>query len=121
MTCCNCNDSLTPIVSVTNMTYYYCSSCKFENDKIFKNIAIDSILAQLCKSLRFTNTNYIKIEVILEGNKLNLLINNICLQSIDFNYILSKTDIYFLENTINDLVQDFSNVENKNVDVLICA
>lgn len=118
MTCSKCNTNSKSIPSIANSTYY-CCNC--EKETILKNVAIDSILVQLTNSLKLTHNAYLKIELIKKESKLDLVINNIVVKSINFNYTFSKTDIYYLESTISYLIEDNCNIENTKIDVLICA
>lgn len=122
MTCASCSsNNLEMVVSETNSIYYYCSNCKTDMEIISKNLAFDSILNELCKNLNFYLKNQIKIEIIKKDNKLNLSINDTGVYSIDFMYDFSKLDIYFLENTIHDVIEDLLNLDNSMLDILICA
>ncbi|MGL5314108.1 MAG: hypothetical protein ACRC92_12740 [Peptostreptococcaceae bacterium] len=118
MTCSKCNTNSKSIASIAKSTYY-CCDC--EKETVLKNVAIDSILVQLTKSLKLTHNAYLKIELVKKESELDLVINNIVVKSINFNYSFSKTDIYYLESTISYLIEDNCNIENTKIDVLICA
>ena len=122
MTCVKCNTNLTKVVSITNTQYYYCATCNYDQNKTLKNIAFDSLLREL--SINLQNAKYgsiNKIEILNLNNNLNLLINNINIDNVDFPYSFSNIDIYFLENTVNDLVEDSMNIDSTLLDILVCA
>lgn len=122
MTCAKCKTNLTEVVSITNTSYYYCTTCNYNQNKASKNIAFDSLLKDLCINLQKAKYNSInKIEILNLNNNLNLLINNINIYNVDFPYSFSTMDIYFLENTINDLIEDTMNIDSALLDILICA
>ncbi|MGL5347005.1 MAG: hypothetical protein ACRDA3_06615 [Peptostreptococcaceae bacterium] len=122
MACAKCNTNLKRVVSITNTPYYYCSTCNYNKNKVLKNIAFDYLLKELCINLQ--NAKYAstkKIEILNLNNNLNLLINNVNIYNVDFPYSFSTMDIYFLENTLNDLVEDTMNIDSTLLDILVCA
>lgn len=123
--CAECNNtSFESIVSETNSIYQYCTNCNFSKKDAFKHSALDSILNNIQKSLTASIEQLkstLKIEVEKSSNTVNVLINNVILHTIQFNYDFSNTDIYFMENAIADLVEDIYYKEYVKVDILVCV
>ncbi len=117
----NCNycksTTIKNLLSDTNSTYTYCSNCN-NIDIAYKHIAIDSILKRL---LDTSNKINLKIEVKQENNLILLIINNIRVFETDFKYDFTTKDIYYLENTIHELVQDYYKFDLSKVDIIVCA
>ena len=106
MTCNYCNsDNFKYLTSSTNSTYTYC---------------IDSMLKKLLETLKCVKTDYLKIEVKKDYNTIGLIINNINVFEMDFKYEFSKKDIYYIENVIFELVQDFYDFDLSKVDIIVC-
>ena len=53
-------------------------------------------------------------------NTIGLIINNINVFEMDFKYEFSKKDIYYIENVIFELVQDFYDFDLSKVDIIVC-
>ena len=119
---CNCCNStnLKYLISSTNSTYTYCKDCNDNFDVACKNITFDSILKKLVETLNYSKTDYLKIEVKKDDNTIGLIINNINVFVTDFKYEFSNKDIYYLENIIFELVQDFYNSDLSKVDIIVC-
>ena len=62
----------------------------------------------------------LKIEVKKDYNTIGLIINNINVFEMDFKYEFSKKDIYYIENVIFELVQDFYDFDLSKVDIIVC-
>ena len=120
----NCNycksTTIKNLLSDTNSTYTYCSNCN-NIDIAYKHIAIASILKRLLKYLDTSNKINLKIEVKQENNLILLIINNIRVFETDFKYDFTTKDIYYLENTIHELVQDYYKFDLSKVDIIVCA
>lgn len=122
MKCIKCNASLMEVVSVTNTPYYYCNVCKHTEEKALKHLVFDSLLKELHVNLKTFSTNSInKIEILNSNNSLNLLINNKDIYNVNFPYKFSTMDIYFIENTVNYLVEDCLSIDSTLIDILVCA
>ena len=119
----NCNycksTKLEYLLSDTNSTYTYCSNCKKNFDLAHKHIAIDALLKKLLETLKCVKTDYLKIEVKKDYNTIGLIINNINVFEMDFKYEFSKKDIYYIENVIFELVQDFYDFDLSKVDIIV--
>ena len=120
----NCNycksTTIKNLLSDTNSTYTYCSNSN-NIDKAYKKIDIESILKRLLKYLDTSNKINLKIEVKQENNLILLIINNIRVFETDFKYEFTTKDIYYLENTIYELVQDYYKFDLSKVDIIVCA
>ena len=113
MTCNYCNsENFKYLTSSTNSTYTYCIA--------YKNVIIDSMLKKLLETLKCVKTDYLKIEVKKDYNTIGLIINNINVFEMDFKYEFSKKDIYYIENVIFELVQDFYDFDLSKVDIIVC-
>ena len=121
MTCNYCNsDNFKYLTSSTNSTYTYCRDCNTNFDIAYKNVIIDSMLKKLLETLKCVKTDYLKIEVKKDYNTIGLIINNINVFEMDFKYEFSKKDIYYIENVIFELVQDFYDFDLTKVDIIVC-
>ncbi len=85
-----------------------------------KRLLIDSMLKKLLETLKCVKTDYLKIEVKKDYNTIGLIINNINVFEMDFKYEFSKKDIYYIENVIFELVQDFYDFDLSKVDIIVC-
>lgn len=123
--CTKCNSiSFESIVSETNSIYQYCTNCNFNKKDAFKHSAIDAILNSIQKNLTATiekSKSTLKLEVVKNNDTINVLINNQVLHTIKFAYDFSNIDIYFLENTIADLVEDIYYKKYVKADILVCV
>ena len=89
-------------------------TCNYCNSEDFK---------YLTSSTNSTYTycrDYLKIEVKKDYNTIGLIINNINVFEMDFKYEFSKKDIYYIENVIFELVQDFYDFDLSKVDIIVC-
>lgn len=121
MICNNCKSiTIKHLISDTNSTYTYCTNCNNNYDIAHKNIAIDAVLKRLIKYLNTLNNKNLKIEVKKENNSILLIINNIKVFETDFKYDFIKKDIYYLENIIHELVEDYYKFDLSNVDIIVC-
>lgn len=121
MTCNFCNSvNFNYPLSSKNSTYIYCKQSNTKLDIYHKNITIDFMLKNLVKTLKHLKTNYLKIEVKRDYNTIELIINNITIFIADFKYEFSKKDIYYMENIIYELVQDFNKFHLSKVDIVVC-
>ena len=77
-------------------------------------------LLSLIHILKCVKTDYLKIEVKKDYNTIGLIINNINVFEMDFKYEFSKKDIYYIENVIFELVQDFYDFDLSKVDIIVC-
>ena len=107
--------------SVTNSTYEYCNDCNYNFDKALKQMDFDSILKDIKEYILDNKAERLKIEIKKDDNKLSLIINDTNLASIDFLHNILNEDIYFLENTIHELVEDFYSNGIFKSDIIICA
>ncbi len=119
---CNCCDStnLKYITSSTNSTYTYCRDCNNNFDIAYKNMIIDSMLKKLVETLNYLKVDYLKIEVKQDYNTIGLIINNINVFVTDFKYEFSRKDIYYIENVIFELIQEFYDSDLSKVDIIVC-
>lgn len=108
------------LISDTNSTYTYCTNCNNNYDIAHKNVAIDAVLKRLVKYLEGLNIKELKIEVKKEYDLILLIINNIKVFETDFKYDFIKKDIYYLENIIHELVEDYYKFDLSNVDIIVC-
>ena len=118
---CNYCESTTikEIVSDTNSIYTYCTKCSESYDIAYKHITIDSILKRLLNILETLNDKNLKIEVKQECNLISLIINDKKVFETDFKYNFAKNDIYYLENIIYELVDDYYKFDTSKVDILV--
>lgn len=120
--CPKCNNSnYNTLISVTNSTYEYCSYCNYNLNDALKQSKFDSIFKGIINHLKNNKSKNSKIEIIKNYNKLNLLINDITIATTDFTYDISNKDIYFLESTIHELVQDSYSKDIFKSDIIICS
>nr|WP_317333266.1 hypothetical protein [uncultured Romboutsia sp.] len=121
MTCNCCNSAnFNYLTSSTNSTYTYCRDCNTNFDIAYKNMTIDSMLIKLVETLNYLKTDHLKIEVKQSYNTIGLIINNINVFLTDFKYEFLKKDIYYIENVIFELVQDFPDFDLSKVDIIVC-
>ena len=122
MTCNYCKSTtIKHLISDTNSTYTYCSNCKDNYDIANKHIAIDAVLKKLVGFLETTNSQNLKIEVKKENDLILLIINNIRVFEKSFKNDFIKEDIYYLENVIHELTEDYYKFDLSNVDIIVCA
>lgn len=122
MICNNCKSTtIKHLISDTNSTYTYCTNCNNNYEIANKNIAIDAVLKRLIKYLNTLNSKELKIEVKKECDLILLVINNIKAFETDFKYDFIKKDIYYLENIIHELVEDYYKFDLSNVDIIVCG
>ena len=119
---CNYCESTTikTLISDTNSTYTYCTTCNESYDKASKNMAIDSMLKRILNHLKSSKEESLKIEVKKENDLLLLLINNIKVFETNFKYDFINKDVYYLENIINELVEDYYEFDLSKVDIIVC-
>ena len=108
------------LTSETNSTYTYCSNCNHNYDRVYKNISIDSLLERLVNFLNTLNKTNLKIEVKKENGLILLIINEIKVFETDFKYDFLKKDIYYLENVIYELTEDYYKFDLSSVDIRVC-
>ncbi len=121
MKCNYCNNTnFEYLTSETNSTYSYCSNCNNKFDIAHKNIIIDSMLKKLVETLCSSKLNQLKVEVKKENETIALILNDVKIFTTEFMYNLIKTDVYFLENTIFELVQDNCDLDTTKVDIIVC-
>ena len=121
MICNYCQEStIKHLISETNSTYTYCSNCKDNYDTAYKHIAIDAVLKKLVEFLEISNSPKLKIEVKKENDLILLIINNIRVFETSFKNDFIKEDIYYLENVIYELTQDYYKFNLSNVDIRVC-
>ncbi|MGL6107467.1 hypothetical protein [Romboutsia sp.] len=122
MICSNCsNSNLTEVKSVTNSTYFYCKSCNHSLETTLKQTSLDIILNSLCQTLKSSDFNSLKIQIEKVSDNLLLFVNDVKIKNINFEYDFSKMDVYFLENTIHDLTEDFCDLDISKIDILVCS
>ena len=109
------------LISETNSTYTYCSNCNDNYYIAHKHIAIDAVLKKLVEFLEISNSPKLKIEVKKENDLILLIINNIRVFETSFKNDFIKEDIYYLENVIYELTQDYYKFDLSNVDIIVCA
>ena len=108
MICNYCQETtIKHLISETNSTYTYCSNCKDNYDIANKHIAIDAVLKKLVEFLETSNSPKLKIEIKKENDLILLIINNIKVFERSFKNDFIKEDIYYLENVIYELTQDY--------------
>ena len=138
MTCNYCNsDNFKYLTSSTNSTYTYCRDCNTNFDIAYKNVIIDSMLKKLLETLYIPylgkNDHPATIEKAEYVEVKNVDAENLTIQSLslsealdfdqdemDFKYEFSKKDIYYIENVIFELVQDFYDFDLSKVDIIVC-
>lgn len=121
MKCNYCNNTnFEYLTSETNSTYSYCGNCNRNFDIAHKNIIIDSMLKKLVETLCSSKLNQLKVEVKKENETIALILNDVKIFTTEFMYNLIKTDVYFLENIIFELVQDYCDLDTTKVDIVVC-
>ena len=121
MICNYCQEStIKYLISETNSTYTYCSNCKDNYDIANKHIAIDAVLKKLVEFLETSNSPKLKIEIKKENDLILLIINNIKVFERSFKNDFIKEDIYYLENVIYELTQDYYKFDLSNVAIIVC-
>ena len=121
MICNYCQETtIKYLISETNSTYTYCSNCKDNYDIANKHIAIDAVLKKLVEFLETSNSPKLKIEIKKENDLILLIINNIKVFETSFKNDFIKEDIYYLENVIYELTQDYYKFDLSNVDIIVC-
>ena len=121
MICNYCQEStIKHLISETNYTYTYCSNCEDNYDIAYKYTAIDAVLKKLVWILETTNIKKLKIEVRKENDLILLIINNIRIFETSFKNDFIKEDIYYLENVIYELIEDYYKFDLSNVDIVVC-
>ena len=90
-------------------------------DKALKQMDFDSILKDVKEYILDNKAEKLKIEIKKDDKKLSLIINDTNLASIDFLHNMLNEDIYFLENTIHELVEDFYSNGIFKSDIIICV
>lgn len=120
--CTKCNNTnYNTLISVTNSTYEYCSDCNYNLNEVLKQSKFDSIYKGIINYLKNNKSKNLKIEITKNYTKLNLLIDDITIVTSDFIYDILDKDIYFLENTIHELVEDLCDKDNFKSDIIICV
>ena len=121
MTCKYCKSTTKKhLLSDTNSIYTYCGDCNDNIDRVHKHIAIDSILKRVLNNLKTLNERNLKIEIKKENDSILLLINDKKGFETDFKYDYIKKDIYYLENIIHELVDDYFKYDLSKVDIIVC-
>ena len=121
MICNYCQETtIKYLISETNSTYTYCSNCKDNYDIANKHIAIDAVLKKLVEFLETSNSPKLKIEIKKENDLILLIINNIRVFEKSFKNDFIKEDIYYLENVIYELTEDYYKFDLSNVDIIVC-
>ena len=121
MTCNYCKSTtIKHLISDTNSTYTYCENCNNNYNIAHKHIDIDAILKRVLETLRTLNAPNLKIEIKKENNLILLIVNGIRVFEKDFKYDLMNTDIYYLENIIHELVEDYYKFDLSKVDIIVC-
>ena len=122
MICNYCQETtIKYLISETNSTYTYCSNCKDNYDIANKHIAIDAVLKKLVEFLETSNSPKLKIEIKKENDLILLIINNIKVFERSFKNDFIKEDIYYLENVIYELTEDYYKFDLSKVDIIVCA
>lgn len=118
---CNCckSTNIKYLLSDTNSTYTYCINCNNNYDIAHKHMVIDAILKRLLNYLNTSNEENLKIEVKKENNLILLIINDIKVFEIQFNYDFVKKDIYYLETIISELIQDYHKFDISKIDIVV--
>ena len=83
-------------------------------------MAIDAVLKRVLETLRTLNEPSLKIEIKKENYLILLIVNGIRVFEMDFKYDLINTDIYYLENIIHELVEDYYKFDLSKVDIIVC-
>ena len=103
-----------------NSTYTYFNNYKDNYEISYKHMAIDAVLKKLVDFLKTSTNPNLKIEVKKENGLILLIINNIRVfeKTLKNNFI--KEDIYYLENIIYELTEDYYKFDLSNVDIIVC-
>lgn len=125
--CTKCNSTKSStLISTTGFVYEYCCECNSNLNEIEKQIELDFIFKELANflensNLENSNNEYLNIELIKNSSFLKLIINGDTILNHKFTYELSNTDIYFIENTVFELVEDSCNSLKAKSNIIICA
>ena len=122
-TCPRCNSKKSnTLISATNFKYYYCGECNFNFNECVKQKEFDILLKKIVEYFKDDIDNdCIKIELIKNDNYFDLIINNNIILKQNLTYQLSNTDIYFLENTIFELIEDIDENSKLKSNIIVCA
>lgn len=94
-----------------------------ENKEIYsKDMVIDSILYNIKNTLETLNHKLLlnlSVEIYKNNNLIDLFVNNIKVNTTEFNYSLSEKECYYLKNTILYLIHDYTDTENININFYI--
>ena len=120
----NCNycesTTIECLISDTKSTYTYCTNCNDSYEKAHKHLAIDSVLKRVKSFLEFSSEEGLKIQVKNKNDFMELIINDEKVFEIEFNYEFKGKDIYYLENIIHDLVEDYYEFDVTKIDIIVC-
>lgn len=120
--CPKCNSTnFDLITSSTNFAYEYCTKCKFNLKEAKKQVELDSIFKYLADYLKNNQYKNLNIELIKNSDSLELVINGSSILNHNFTYEISNKDIYFIENTVFELVEDITKDLNIESNIIICA
>lgn len=115
--CPKCGSSnLEELISKSNSIYTYCRQCNYEKNNALKHISIDEILITIKNNLDISIKNSVKslkIEILQKEKTLSLFVNNIGLLNVEMPEKLTKQDVFFIENTISDMIEDFYDSSEK--------
>lgn len=121
MTCNYCKSTtIKHLISDTNSTYTYCENCNKDYDIAYKHMAIDAVLKRFSETLKRLNGPNLKIEIKKENDLILLIVNCVRVFETNFKYDFIKTDIYYLENIIHELVEDYYKFDLSKVDIIVC-
>lgn len=121
MTCNYCKSTtIKHLISDTNSTYTYCENCNKDYDIAYKHMAIDAVLKRVSETLKRLNEPNLKIEIKKENDLILLIVNGVRVFETNFKYDFIKTDIYYLENIIHELVEDYYKFDLSKVDIIVC-
>ena len=67
------------------------------------------------------NTEDIDLEKAVDIKEINESDNSTVNNDTDFKYNFTKSDIYYLENIISELVEDYYKFDTSKVDILVCV
>lgn len=120
----NCNycesTTIECLISDTKSTYTYCTNCNDSYETAHKHLAIDSVLKRVKSFLEFSSEEGLKIQVKNKNDFMELIINDEKVFEIEFNYEFKGKDIYYLENIIHDLVEDYYEFDVTKIDIIVC-
>lgn len=106
--CPQCSKELECITSITNTDYYYCNTCNYNKNLVFKNVELDCVLNDI-------KNTFLTIESVDEGinlfiekcsDKIALYINNTYINSRQFSNEFTNKDKKQLGYIVNDLIED---------------